>query len=137
MASWTEFVPRCLSKRARRVNERAAEILGADDEARHRLRVAFKQLRYALDFFAPLLAGPLLAGYHQSATGLQELLGRLNDLAVAGKLAAAALPGRQGAEIRRWLAVQTESLLPELSRRLTDFQQQPVPWKVQETGRPR
>ncbi|EXI92934.1 MAG: hypothetical protein AW12_00206 [Candidatus Accumulibacter sp. BA-94] len=35
-----DFVPRCLSKRARRVNERAAAPLQADVAARHRLRVA-------------------------------------------------------------------------------------------------
>jgi hypothetical protein len=95
------FVPRCLKKRARRVNERAADALESDVEARHRLRVAFKQLRYAVEFFTPLLAGPQLADYHQSATCLQELLGRLNDLAVAAELTAEALPGGKGAVIER------------------------------------
>jgi CHAD domain-containing protein len=43
-----------------------------DDAARHRLRVAFKQLRYAVEFFTPILAGPVLANYHQSASDLQD-----------------------------------------------------------------
>jgi triphosphatase len=123
------FVPRCLNKRARRVNERAADALGSDVEARHRLRVAFKQLRYAVEFFTPLLAGPVLADYHRSATCLQELLGRLNDLAVAVELTAEALPGGKGAAIEDWLAAKSESLLPEFREFLNHFQQQQVPWQ--------
>jgi len=124
-----DFVPRCLSKRARRVNERAAVPLQADVAARHRLRVAFKQLRYGLEFFSPLLAGPLLTDYHQSATALQEMLGRLNDLAVATELVAAALPAGSGAAAQAWLAAQTESLLPEFMRLLDDFQHRSPPWQ--------
>jgi len=124
-----DFVPRCLSKRARRVNERAAAPLQADVAARHRLRVAFKQLRYGLEFFAPLLVDPLRAEYLQSATALQEMLGRLNDLAVATQLVAAVLPAGNRAEVQAWLAAQTESLLPEFAQLLDDFQQRSAPWK--------
>lgn len=129
--SLTRFVPRCLDKRAKRVKECAAAALGTDDAARHRLRVAFKQLRYAVEFFTPILTGPVLANYHQSASDLQDLLGRLNDLAVASQLAAEAPAVAQGQQvITGWLAAQTDSLLPEFARRLNDFQQQPVPWKA-------
>jgi triphosphatase len=124
------FVRRCLKKCAKRVNERAVDALRAGVAARHHLRVAFKQLRYALEFFAPILDGPALANYHQSASCLQELLGRLNDLAVAGQLTVAALPGSKGQLFEGWLAAQTESLLPEFGRALNDFQQQPEPWKA-------
>jgi len=124
------FVPRCLKKSAKRVKERAAGALGADVAARHRLRVAFKQLRYALEFFTPILDGPVLANYHHSASSLQDLLGRLNDLAVAEQLVAEALPGSKGKQLEGWLAAQTESLLPEFSRALNDFQQQREPWQV-------
>jgi triphosphatase len=92
--------------------------------------VAFKQLRYALEFFTPILEGPVLSNYHHSASCLQDLLGRLNDLAVAEQLIAEALPGRKGKRLAGWLAAQTESLLPEFSRALNDFQQQREPWQV-------
>ncbi|EXI64452.1 MAG: hypothetical protein AW08_03699 [Candidatus Accumulibacter adjunctus] len=127
-----DFVPRCLGKRARRVNERAAAPLQTDVAARHRLRVAFKQLRYGLEFFSPLLAGPLLTDYHQSATALQEMLGRLNDLAVATQLVAAALPAASRVEVQAWLAAQTAALLPEFARLLDDFQQRLPPWQPPE-----
>ena len=122
------FVPRCLKKRARRVDERAAVAVAADAAARHRLRVAFKQLRYGVEFFCPLLAGPALSNYHQVASRLQELLGHLNDLAVAAQLTAESLPGNEGESICSWLNAQTESLLPELRQLLTEFQRQEVPW---------
>ncbi|MEF8729293.1 MAG: CHAD domain-containing protein [Accumulibacter sp.] len=127
-----DFVPRCLGKRARRVNERAAAPLQTDVAARHRLRVAFKQLRYGLEFFSPLLAGPLLADYLQSATALQEMLGRLNDLAVATQLVAAVLPAASRVQVQDWLAAQTAALLPEFARLLDDFQQRLPPWQSPE-----
>jgi inorganic triphosphatase YgiF len=124
-----KFVPRCLNKRAKRVNERAELAVTGDVAARHRLRVAFKQLRYALEFFTTLLTGPTLPNYHHSATALQELLGTLNDLAVATQLVAEALPGKKGQAIEAWLLARGESLLPELATVLGDFQHQEVPWK--------
>ncbi len=124
------FVPRCLNKRAKRVKERAVAALGLDVVALHRLRVAFKQLRYAVEFFTPMLAGPALEKYHQSATGLQEVLGRLNDVTVASKLTAEAPPASRDQAIRDCLAARTEALLPEFGELLQDFQRQPMPWKA-------
>ncbi len=123
------FVPRCLNKRLRRVIERSPDALGADVAARHRLRVAFKQLRYALEFFTPIVVAPGLPGYLQATTSLQELLGRLNDLAVARQMTLAAIPGRKGEAIQAWLGAAIESLRPELARQLSDFQQRVAPWK--------
>lgn len=124
------FAPRCLDKRAKQVRRLAAEALESDAAARHRLRVAYKRLRYALEFFAPLFPGERLRGYHVSASSLQELLGRLNDLAVAGQLTDEALPGEPGEAIRCWLEAQGESLLPELRTALDDFHRQAVPWRA-------
>ncbi|MCB1941165.1 MAG: CHAD domain-containing protein [Candidatus Accumulibacter sp.] len=125
------FAPACLDKRARQVSQLAAEALAGDAAARHRLRVAYKRLRYALEFFAPLFPGELLRNYHVSASGLQEMLGRLNDLAVAAQLSEEALPGEAGAAIRHWLESQSERLLPELRGWLHDFEQHPAPWRNQ------
>jgi triphosphatase len=123
------FVPRCLDKRAKQVRQLAAQALRGDATARHRLRVAYKRLRYALEFFASLFPGERLRNYHLSASGLQEMLGRLNDLAVASELIHEALPGEQGEDIRCWLDGQAEQLLPELGGLLNDFHQQAAPWK--------
>ena len=125
-----------LGKQARKVSQRAAEALAGDAATRHRLRIAHKQLRYALEFFAPLFPGELLRNYHLSASGLQEMLGRLNDLAVAAQLSEEVLPGEAGETVRNWLEGQSQGLLPELRGWLKDFQQHPLPWRNQrsETG---
>jgi CHAD domain-containing protein len=54
-------------------------------EAMHRLRVALKKLRYALELFEPTL-GPGYESLHQRATLLQETLGSHHDLVVLGDL---------------------------------------------------
>ena len=95
------------------------------------IRDRYKRLRYALEFFAPLFPGECLREYHRSASGLQEMLGRLNDLAVATELSDEGLPGEQGETIRRWLEVQSESLLPALGNLLSHFNRQAVPWRNQ------
>lgn len=124
------LLPGWLDKCSKRVSQRAADALDSgEDAARHRLRLAFKQLRYALEFFSSsFAAGPVLEAYHQSVTDLQELLGSQNDLAVATQLSTVALPAAKAAAIVGWLATQSESLLPELATSLAGFRQQPVPW---------
>lgn len=123
------FAPRCLDKRARKVWQLAQEALTSDATARHRLRVAYKRLRYALEFFAPLFPGELLRNYHLSASGLQEMLGQLNDLVVARELIDQALPGAPGDRIRCWLEARSDGLLPQLEGLLGDFYGQRVPWQ--------
>ncbi|HRD91100.1 MAG TPA: CYTH and CHAD domain-containing protein [Accumulibacter sp.] len=123
------FAPRCLDKRAGKVWQLAQEALTSDATARHRLRVAYKRLRYALEFFAPLFPGELLRNYHLSASGLQEMLGQLNDLAVARELIEEALPGAPGEGILRWLEARSDGLLPQLEGLLGDFYGQRVPWQ--------
>lgn len=125
------FAPRCLDKRARQVHQRASQAIAGDAAARHTLRVAYKRLRYALEFFAPLYPGETLRSYHVAASRLQELLGRLNDLAVADELVGQALPHGAGDDIRAWLTRRSDTLLPELGDLLADFQAQPVPWRDQ------
>ena len=105
--------------------------MSGDAASRHRLRVAYKRLRYALEFFAPLFPGAALRDYHVAASGLQEMLGKLNDLAVAAELTAEALPDQDGEAIRSWLEGQSERLLPELGALVGAFRQQAVPWKTQ------
>ncbi len=125
-----DFAPKCLDKRARKVRQLAGEALTGDAPARHRLRVAYKRLRYALEFFTPLYCGEALRAYHVAASGLQELLGRLNDLAVGVALTEEALPGAPGESIRHWLERQNDELLPALGTLLGDFHAQPVPWRA-------
>lgn len=78
------------SDRLRRLRKKVlelAETAGTDDPASlHRLRIAIKRLRYALEFFAPLCPGKPLQRLLKSLGVLQDELGQLNDLANAGLL---------------------------------------------------
>ena len=53
----------------------------AEDEVLHALRVEFKQLRYAVEFFKPVL-GASADNFIKEVKLMQDLLGRINDIAV-------------------------------------------------------
>jgi adenylate cyclase len=55
-------------------------------ETLHALRIGIKRLRYALEFFAPLLRQKSLPALLKHLAALQDTLGQLNDLANAGRL---------------------------------------------------
>jgi CHAD domain-containing protein len=73
------FRPRALSKARRKVAQRLDGLDWNDAEARHRLRIAVKRLRYAANF---------LGDKTRAVEALQDTLGDLNDLAVARRLLA-------------------------------------------------
>ncbi|MES2190959.1 MAG: CHAD domain-containing protein [Pseudomonadota bacterium] len=53
---------------------------------RHRMRIAAKELRYALEFFESMCSTRRLQPYLKCLVALQDVLGRLNDCSVADKL---------------------------------------------------
>jgi len=86
---------------ARPISDAAAMLLGARLEAvlargegfealdaagRHRVRIAVKKLRYAVDFFECLFPDAAARAYLKALRRLQEDLGALNDAAVATTL---------------------------------------------------
>lgn len=123
------FAPRSLNKRAKRVAALATETRDANPEARHALRVALKRLRYALEFFAPLFPLRRMQRYHQSAAGLLELLGQMNDIVVAEQLAMQALPGHHSDLVRAWLAGRSDLMLAQLGPLLGEFLRHQPPWE--------
>jgi len=87
------------------------------------VRIALKKLRYGIDFFADLFPGKRVARFREAATRMQERLGHLNDVAVAGRLArelvgtpdpgARAGPALGGGLLVGWYAHQVGGLEPE------------------------
>jgi triphosphatase len=53
---------------------------------RHKLRIRVKRLRYACEFFAPAYPSRAVQPYIRRLSRLQDLLGYLNDIAVAKRL---------------------------------------------------
>ncbi len=52
----------------------------------HELRIGIKRLRYAIEFFGPMIPGKSATAAIKRLAGLQEELGQINDLASAGTL---------------------------------------------------
>ncbi len=74
-------LPLLLHERLARVKAYDTVLPAMEDQTLHALRVEYKQLRYALEFFQPILgvsAGRLLG----QVKAMQEILGRINDIAV-------------------------------------------------------
>ena len=74
-------LPLLLHERLARVRAYDSALPAAKDETLHALRVECKQLRYALEFFLPLL-GKSAQAFLAEVRALQDLLGRINDIAV-------------------------------------------------------
>ncbi|MCF8197195.1 MAG: CHAD domain-containing protein [Sulfuritalea sp.] len=77
----------------RRLRGLLKKVLELTDAARvdyppslHQLRIGIKQLRYAIEFFGPMLPGKSGAAAIKRLAGLQDELGQLNDLSSAGNL---------------------------------------------------
>lgn len=123
------FAPRSLNKRAKAVAALASETKNSNPEARHALRIALKRLRYALEFMTPLFPARRMQRYHESAAGLLDLLGRMNDIAVAEQLTLQAVPGHHSDLVRAWLAGRNDLMLSQLDPLLNEFLSHEAPWE--------
>lgn len=75
-----------LASERRRLIKRGRALKTADDAQRHRVRIAAKRTRYAVEFFASLFSGRVVRPYLAALSGLQSELGAMNDGAVARRL---------------------------------------------------
>ncbi len=74
-------LPSLLHQRLAIVRAYDAVLPNADDTRLHALRVECKRLRYAIEFFAPVL-GASATSFLAFVTSMQDALGRINDIAV-------------------------------------------------------
>ena len=79
------FLLRRLRRWHRQVLEDGRRFGELDLPARHELRKRAKRLRYGLSFADSLLPRARLRGYRKQLAQLQDLLGQINDLAVAAE----------------------------------------------------
>lgn len=88
-----DFASDVFDKLWKKVVKGGANLIDADDETRHKVRIAAKKLRYAAEFFEPLYNSEAEAKRHrrfiEAMRGLQDLLGSLNDIATAPDMLAA------------------------------------------------
>jgi CHAD domain-containing protein len=91
-------------------------------EDRHRLRIDAKRLRYAVDFFSSLFGNKRVARYVEILCQIQDLLGEINDDAVAMHLLESlARPKRFADFAAPWLATRTRARLTSIERHLVEL----------------
>ncbi len=77
---------RTLAIHYRKACKRGKHIERLEPPERHKLRIALKKLRYTSEFFAPLFDKERVGKFVRRLGRMQDLLGALNDVAVAKKI---------------------------------------------------
>lgn len=83
-----EFAARVLRERHSRVIKRGRHLDRLQPAQLHRLRIAVKQMRYAVEFFAGLFPARRMSGLRARLSMLQDILGSMNDATAVSKLMA-------------------------------------------------
>jgi CHAD domain-containing protein len=112
------FAGEALDRLHRQALKRARDIDWRDAEQRHALRIAVRRLRYGVDFFAGCF--PAHGKTLRKLEELQNLLGELNDIAVARRLG--------GAELEAALQQRETALLRRLAPAWRAFEKRPRFW---------
>ncbi|MFZ4538985.1 CHAD domain-containing protein [Propionivibrio sp.] len=128
--SLRKFARRRLQKRAEMIEGLVREHGKMNTERRHELRIAFKKLHYALEFFTPVLPRKRLTAYLTSVTVIQDLLGKLNDQVAASRLIKELHPkGERDSLTQGWIAGRTQLLVKSLGSELRRFVAGIKPWR--------
>lgn len=131
-SSLRHFAGRRLQRFHRETEELAAALSG-EVRADHRLRIAIKRLRYALEFFGPLYSRKRGRRFLNNMAEIQELLGAMNDIAMARDLlaepAVASRRFRQGDIVTAWLDGRLALLRQLLPSALKAFRSAERPWR--------
>jgi triphosphatase len=133
-ADWCQsarvFARHALKRRATRVRTYGRVLDDIDAEALHRLRIDVKKLRYLMDAFSPLLPRARVRAMQALLSRLQDVLGSLNDLAVAEQKIDAALPHAKRGDVVRlrkqvtaWRALRTRGLRRKLKTAWREYRQ--------------
>ena len=122
-----EFAKERVRSHARKAKKLAASHATLSTEERHRMRIAFKKLRYTLEFFEPLLNPKKIRPYLAALARLQDELGLINDQVTAETLIQDALAKRPPGPIHGWVAGRHELLVGELPEALSTWlMQKPI-----------
>lgn len=81
-----QFATQTLERRNRQVIKYGKALVGEDPAQMHALRIACKKLRYTAEMFGSLFSEAKTKEYVAALSELQDVLGTLNDIAVAHRL---------------------------------------------------
>lgn len=127
------FAARRVSKAIRNLLKEGGDSLSRlSPEQRHAVRIRGKQVRYAGEFFASLVPRKTTKVFLAELSELQDVLGQLNDIAVAGpKLSgrgAEAGSSRAAGLVAGWHQSRRSTLLGEADKCWKRWRTMPVPW---------
>ena len=123
------FAVQRLQKCTRKIKKIVGKQGSLCDMQRHRLRIAFKRLRYALEFFAPVLPRKRQKAYLDGLVAIQDLLGNLNDQATAERLLKELHPMSEPDPLTSgWIAGKKHLLIEALDADLEEFLSLRSPW---------
>jgi CHAD domain-containing protein len=132
----TDFARAVLDAAAKRVAKRGRHLGGLAPRELHRLRIAAKKLRYAVEFFAPLYDDARTGAYRAALVRLQDALGSYNDAVTVKQLAVRANRGIEGAAadeafgiMLSWSAGMREKSTRKLQRVWKKFCTAPAFWE--------
>ena len=125
LAAWNrqarDFARHELARRAERVRDHGRVFGELDAAALHRLRIAIKKSRYVMDALSPLFRQARVKPMLESLSSLQDILGAMNDVAVAAQKIDAVLPkGKcmEAAQLRDQVSTWHALRLKVLKRKL-------------------
>jgi len=128
------FAAGILSARHAKALKRGRRFKSLSVEERHRLRLAVKKLRYAVDFLLPMYGQrKSTRRYFKRLAALQEELGTYNDMATTTSLLAGLDAGASGgahaaAAIAGWQAQAMVGAEGRLRSAWADFAKMKLPW---------
>ncbi|MBR8653222.1 CYTH and CHAD domain-containing protein [Achromobacter sp. Marseille-Q0513] len=123
-----------LARRLRRwhgkVADQGLQFASLDIPARHELRKRGKRLRYSLAFAESLLPAAKLRGYRKLLSRVQDILGEINDLAVAKEhYEACTATHPQAWFALGWISARLEELATEAQQAFDDLAHSKPFWK--------
>ncbi|OGS75659.1 MAG: hypothetical protein A2Z94_07655 [Gallionellales bacterium GWA2_55_18] len=130
-----DFATRRLRKLAKQFAQTGRQLDTLDDKRLHALRILAKKLRYSAEFFAALYDKQKTAAFLSALSEVQEVLGQINDVAVAHRLLdeLAALPElathREAVALAKgWIAHGLSRQLAALRKAVRRFAKQAEFW---------
>ena len=136
-----DFASRRLRKLARQFAQAGRQLDSLDDKQLHALRILAKKLRYSAEFFAALYDKQETAVFLAALSEAQEVLGQINDVAVAHRLLdeLAALPElaahREATALAKgWIAHGLSRQLTALRKAVRRFNKQQRFWENNPAG---
>lgn len=128
--SLVAFGAHSLERLHRKALEQARGIEWRDVAARHALRIRVKRLRYGCEFFASSFPRASVRPYVKSLEALQDILGELNDVAVARRLLQKLPPHSAKTPVNRELALRERRLIASLEPAWAAFEKRRAFWKA-------